>query len=122
MNKLIDKMVKQESHKQNWALPIAPASFFAMTLGLAETGNAWRNASSLWDLPKFIGEVFETLAVISFVWWLVIYINKWMNHREAAVSELKDPIQSSFLALIPESIILVAAAIYTYHRVAYRYL
>ena len=116
MNKLIDKKAKRESHKQNLALPIAPASFFAMTLGLAETGNAWRNASSLWNLPKFIGEVFETLAVISFVWWLVIYINKWMNHREAAVNELKDPIQSSFLALIPESVILVAAAIYTYHQ------
>jgi len=100
--------------KQKYTLPIAPASFFAMTLGLAETGNAWRNASVLWKLPSYIGEVLEGLSILSFIWWLTLYINKWMQHRKLAVTEFNDPVQSSFLALIPESIILMALAVHIY--------
>jgi len=114
MNKLINKMAKQESHKQNLALPIAPASFFAMTLGLAETGNAWRNATLLWNLPSYIGELLQGLAVLSFIWWLILYINKWIKHRNLAITEFNDPVQSSFIALIPESIILMALSVHIY--------
>lgn len=114
MDKIADKTVQQQSQKQKITLPLAPASFFAMTLGLAETGNAWRNATSLWNLPWYIGEILEALAIISFVWWLTLFINKWILHRKLAVAEFNDPVQSSFLALIPESIILVALAIYIY--------
>ncbi|KQB39877.1 hypothetical protein [Flavobacterium aquidurense] len=114
MNKLADTTAQQEFQKQKSTLPIAPASFFAMTLGLAETGNAWRNASSLWNLPFYIGEVLEGLAVISFVWWLILYCNKWIKHRKLAITEFNDPVQSSFLALIPESIILMAIAVHIY--------
>ncbi len=114
MDKIADKTVQQQFQKQKITLPIAPASFFAMTLGLAETGNAWRNATSLWNLPSYIGEVLEGLAVLSFIWWLLLYCNKWIQHRKLAVNEFKDPVQSSFLALIPESIILMAIAIHIY--------
>lgn len=104
---------------QKTVLPLAPASFFAMTLGLAETGNAWRNATALWHLPAIVGEILQLLAVVSFVWWLLIYVHKWINFREAANQELRDPVQASFIALIPESIILVALAILPYlHSVA----
>lgn len=114
MDKIIDKTAQKEVYTQKIRLPIAPASFFAMTLGLAETGNAWRNAVSLWNLPSYIGEVLEALAVISFLWWLLLYCNKWMQHRKAAIAEFNDPVQSSFLALIPESIILMAVAVHIY--------
>jgi tellurite resistance protein len=114
MNKIPDKAVEQEIQLQKNKLPIAPASFFAMTLGLAETGNAWRNASSLWNLPSFIGEILEGLAVISFLWWLLLYCNKWIQHRKLAVNEFNDPVQSSFLALIPESILLMAITFHIY--------
>ncbi|OIV40057.1 hypothetical protein [Flavobacterium johnsoniae] len=116
MDKVISKSESNTSIINKFSLPLAPVSFFAMTLGLAETGNAWRNASVIWKLPVFIGEFFEILAVISFVWWITVYINKWISHKTAAVSELKDPVQSSFIALIPESIILVALAIHTYNQ------
>jgi tellurite resistance protein len=114
MDKIEHKTVQQEIQKQKITLPIAPASFFAMTLGLAETGNAWRNASSLWNLPSHIGEVLEGLALLSFLWWLLLYCNKWIQHRKLAIAEFKDPVQSSFLALIPESVILMALAIHVY--------
>ncbi|MTH15824.1 hypothetical protein [Flavobacterium sp. LC2016-01] len=114
MNKIAEKVIENDFKTRSFTLPIAPASFFAMTLGLAETGNAWRNAGSLWDLPSYIGEILEAAAFISFIWWLVLYVNKWFQHRDAAVAELNDPVQSSFIALIPESIILMALAFHFY--------
>jgi tellurite resistance protein len=116
MDKITDKTTEQQIQVQKITLPIAPASFFAMTLGLAETGNAWRNATSLWNMPSYIGEILEGLAVISFLWWLMLYINKWIQHRKLAITEFNDPVQSSFLALIPESIILMAIAIHIYSQ------
>jgi tellurite resistance protein len=104
------------------ALPIAPASFFAMTLGLAETGNAWRLATAVWGVPPQVGEVLQLLAVLSFIWWLALYVNKWIRHRDAAAAEARDPVQSAFLALIPESVILVALALSPYDDAAARVL
>jgi tellurite resistance protein len=95
-------------------LPLAPASFFAMTLGLAETGNAWRFAVNTWGISPAVGETLEALAALSFVWWMALYINKWINHRKAALAEARDPVQSAFLALIPESLILMALALQPY--------
>lgn len=117
MNKIVEKVLPTQVETQTFKLPIAPASFFAMTLGLAETGNAWRNAVTLWNLPYYIGEIFEAAALLSFIWWLTLYINKWFAHRDLAVTELNDPVQSSFIALIPESIILMALAFHLYSRV-----
>lgn len=93
---------------------LLPASFFALTLGLAETGNAWRFAHNLWALPPLAGEVLQMLAVLSFLLFLALYAHKWMAHRAAAVAEMRDPVQSAFLALIPESLILVALALHPY--------
>ena len=91
-----------------------PASFFALTLGLAETGNAWRFAHSLWALPPLAGEILQALAVLSFLLFLALYAHKWLVHRAAAMAETRDPVQSAFLALIPESLILVALALQPY--------
>jgi tellurite resistance protein len=93
---------------------LLPASFFALTLGLAETGNAWRFAHKLWSLPPLAGEVLQTLAILSFIVFTGLYVHKWMAHRAAAVAETRDPVQSAFLALIPESVILIALALQPY--------
>jgi len=116
MNKIIQKDWDQSFQKQKFTLPIAPASFFAMTLGMAETGNAWRNAAAIWNLPAYFGEVLEGLALISFLWWLILYCNKWIQHRKSALAEFNDPVQSSFIALIPESVILMALAFHPYSQ------
>lgn len=100
--------------QRDW--PLIPASFFAMTLGLAETGSAWRMGASLWHLPTAPGEVLQALGAASFVFWLTLFVYKWGAHREAAVTELHDPVQSSFIALIPESVILMALAALPYQR------
>jgi tellurite resistance protein len=93
---------------------LLPASFFALTLGLAETGNAWRFAHNLWALPPLAGEALQALAVLSFIVFVALYAHKWLAHRAAAVAETRDPVQSAFLALIPESLILVALALQPY--------
>jgi tellurite resistance protein len=93
---------------------LLPASFFALTLGLAETGNAWRFAHHLWSLSAFAGEALEVLAALSFAVFIALYINKWLAHRSAALAETRDPVQSAFLALIPESVILIALALQPY--------
>jgi tellurite resistance protein len=93
---------------------LLPASFFALTLGLAETGNAWRFAHNLWALPPLAGELLQALAVLSFLVFGALYAHKWLAHRAAAIAETRDPVQSSFLALIPESLILVALALQPY--------
>lgn len=93
---------------------LLPASFFALTLGLAETGNAWRLAHHLWSLPPFAGELLQALAALSFIVFIALYAHKWLAHRAAALAETRDPVQSAFLALIPESVILVALALEPY--------
>lgn len=93
---------------------LLPASFFALTLGFAETGNAWRFAHDLWALPSLAGEVLQALAVLSFLLFAALYAHKWLAHREAALAEARDPVQSAFLALMPESLILVALALQPY--------
>jgi tellurite resistance protein len=94
---------------------LLPASFFALTLGLAETGNAWRFAHHLWaGLPPLAGEVLQALAILSFIVFIALYLHKWRAHRVAALAETRDPVQSAFLALIPESVILIALALQPY--------
>lgn len=95
-------------------LPLAPLSFFAMTLGFAETGNAWRWATEALQFNELPGEILELLALLSCVWWLFLYINKWFSYRTHAINELRDPIQASFLALLPESLLLSALALAPY--------
>lgn len=91
-----------------------PASFFALTLGLAETGNAWRYAHHLWNIPPQVGELLQALAIMSFLIFIAMYAAKWISHRTVALSELHDPVQSAFLALIPESLILIALGLQPY--------
>ena len=93
---------------------LLPASFFALTLGLAETGNAWRFAHNLWSLPPMAGELLQALAILSFVVFIALYAQKWLFHRAAALAETRDPVQSAFLALIPESLVLIALALQPY--------
>lgn len=99
---------------QSRLLPMAPLSFFAMTLGFAETGNAWRWATETLHYSSVPGEILQALALFSCAWWLLLYLNKWVSYRSHAVNELRDPIQASFLALLPESLLLSALALAPY--------
>jgi tellurite resistance protein len=88
-----------------------PASLFGMLLGLIGLGIAWREASALWAIPGWFAEAI--LGVASLIWLIlcVLYAGKLWTARAQILAEWGHPIQSSFLALIPITTMLVSIAV-----------
>jgi tellurite resistance protein len=99
-------------------VPVIPASFFGIVLGLAGLGGSWRTAHRLWGLPAEIGEALMLTAALVWAILIVLYIAKWVLVREAAQREINDPIQCCFLGLIGVSTSLIALAAFPYSRLA----
>jgi tellurite resistance protein len=98
-------------------LPIVPASFFGIVLGLAGIGSSWRQASVLWGLPRAIGEALMALAALVWATLIVLYTLKWLLARQDAVDEVSHPIQCCFIGLVGVSTMLMAGATLPYSRV-----
>jgi tellurite resistance protein len=89
-------------------LPIVPASFFSIVLGLAGLANAWRIAHALWDMPAWIGEV---LMLIAAAVWLVVaalFAAKWTFRRGEARAEADNLVQCCFIGLAGVATMLIA--------------
>jgi tellurite resistance protein len=100
-------------------IPLVPASFFGMVLGLAGLGSAWRLAHVAWGLPASIGEL--TMLAAGIVWLMVtlLYALKWGAAREAALAEADHPVQCCFIGLAGVATMLVAGGVAPYsHQVA----
>ncbi|PXV53594.1 tellurite resistance protein [Dyella jiangningensis] len=95
-------------------LPLIPASFFGIVLGLAGLGGAWRIAHRVWHLPSAVGESILLLATAVWLVLLVLYVAKWFSARAHAIAELDHPIQCCFVGLIGVTTMLVAAAALPY--------
>ena len=95
-------------------IPVIPASFFAIVLGTTGLGTAWRAGHGLWGLPAQIGEGFAALGVLSWAVLLVFYILKWITAPEAAKTEINDPVQAGFVALVGELTMIAALGILPY--------
>lgn len=80
-------------------LPIVPASFFGIVLGVAGLGGAWRVAHRVWALPAMIGESLLLLAALIWLMLLTLYTAKWIVARSAAITELGHPVQCCFVAM-----------------------
>jgi len=91
-----------------------PASFFSINLGLTGLGGAWRLASELWHLPKWIGETI--LGVDAAIWVLLLigYIAKMIWRYPSFREEFSHPVSCCFIGLIPTSAMLIAVAARTY--------
>ena len=74
-------------------LPLVPASFFGVVLGLSGLANAWRVGARIWRLPAFIGEVLTFMALTVWLVLIVLYALKWMVAREEALKEVAHPVQ-----------------------------
>jgi tellurite resistance protein len=99
---------------QHLSLPLVPATFFGMVLGLGGLGNGWRVATRVWNAPSFVGEVLSLCAATVWLAWLVLYGLKWVIAREEAVAELQHPIQSFFVALIPVATLMASISVAPY--------
>jgi tellurite resistance protein len=78
---------------------IIPASFFGMPLGLIALGLAWRSAAAVWRVPPIIEESLIWGGSLLWMCFFVLYLAKWLWHREAAESEFKDAVQCCFVGL-----------------------
>jgi tellurite resistance protein len=97
-------------------LPIIPAAFFGMVLGLAGLGNAWRAAHAAWQVPAAIGEAIEAVAAAVWAILIVLFALKWLFARAAAQAEAAHPIQCCFIGLAGVSTMLIAIAALPYSR------
>lgn len=95
-------------------IPIVPASFFGMVLGLAGLGGAWRAAHLAWGAPALVGEL--VMSVAGLVWLVVtiLYGLKWLAAREVALTEAAHPVQCCFIGLAGVATMLVAGGVIPY--------
>ncbi|MDE1995435.1 MAG: dicarboxylate transporter/tellurite-resistance protein TehA [Rhizobiaceae bacterium] len=98
-------------------LPLVPAAYFGMVLGLAGLGGSWRAATRVWQLPSAIGEAIVFLSVAVWAVLLVLYILKWAVAREEALKEVAHPVQCCFIGLVGVATMLVAGGLLPYSRV-----
>ncbi|MGY2048030.1 dicarboxylate transporter/tellurite-resistance protein TehA [Methylobacterium sp. JK268] len=97
-------------------LPLVPAAFFGMVLGLVGLGTAWRAAAPLWGLPVPVGEAVMALGVLVWAALVVLYAAKWLVARPAALDEARHPVQCCFIGLAGVATMLVALAALPYAR------
>jgi tellurite resistance protein len=95
-------------------VPVVPASFFGMVIGLAGLGAAWRWAHQVWGLPAVVGEAIIWLSIAVWAGLTILYIAKWFVARDDARAEVEDPVQCCFVGLIGVATMLVAAGIQPY--------
>jgi tellurite resistance protein len=93
------------------SLPLVPASFFGIVLGLVGLGGGWRLAHRVWGLPAAIGEVLLALGGLVWAVLVVLYAAKWLLARDAALAEVAHPVQCCFAGLAGVATMLVAAAL-----------
>jgi tellurite resistance protein len=99
-------------------LPLVPAAFFSMVLGLTGLANDWRAAHAAWGLPAAVG---ETLHAVAFLTWLVIavlYALKWLAAPSVAKEEASHAVHCCFIGLAGVATMLVAQGVLPYSRPA----
>ena len=96
--------------KSHRPLPVVPASFFGIVLGLAGLGGSWRAARQVWGLPTWIGEVLMLAGALVWAVLLALYVAKWALAREDALREVADPVQCCFIGLAGVTTLLIAVA------------
>jgi tellurite resistance protein len=95
-------------------VPVVPAAYFGMVLGLSGLGVAWRWAHKVWSVPASIGEAICFLAIAVWVALIALYIAKWLVARDEALAEIAHPVQCCFVGLIGVATMLAGGCILPY--------
>jgi tellurite resistance protein len=85
-----------------------PASLFGMPVGIMGLAGAWTVGARIWNLPAGIAAGIAIAGALVWAVLIVLYANKWLHNRVAAVVEARDPVQSSFVSLLLISSMLVS--------------
>jgi tellurite resistance protein len=122
-NKLHSRSSNQSSFNQvgepmttRFKLPIIPAAFFGIVLGLAGLGGAWREAHEVWHAPALVGETLMALATIVWALLLGLFILKWIFVPKEALGEAYHPVQCCFIGLAGVATMLIALGGLRYSR------
>ncbi len=95
-----------------------PVAFFSIAVGSLALANAWRVGVRLWQLPQAVSEVLSAAALAVWLSLLIAYARKWLVQREAALAEMRHPVQSAFAALGMVSSLLAAQLLLPWSRPA----
>jgi len=87
-----------------------PVPLFAMVMGTAGLGLAWRKAHEVFGLPSVVGEAILVLATTLFVAVAGLYLLKLARHPEAVRGEFLHPIRANFFPTLSISLLLLAIA------------
>jgi tellurite resistance protein len=90
------------------------ATMFGMVLGIGGLGSGWRVAAHVWNAPAVVGEALALTAASIWTVWLVLYALKWIRTPKAALDELKHPIQSFFIVIVPMTTMIASWSIAPY--------
>ena len=99
-------------------IPLIPAAYFGMVLGLAGLGTAWRSAAQAWQLPAVIGEAIMAVAIAVWAILVLLFALKWLVARIDALEEAAHPVLCCFIGLAGVATMLAAGAILPYSRPA----
>ncbi|WP_250513168.1 dicarboxylate transporter/tellurite-resistance protein TehA [Caballeronia sp. INDeC2] len=93
-----------------------PVAFFGIAVGSLALAGAWRAAARVWTIPEALPALLTAGALVVWLAVLFAYGRKWVVQRDAAIAEMRHPVQSSFAALVPVSTMLAAQAVQAYSR------
>jgi len=87
-----------------------PVGAFAIVMGVAGTARAWALASTVLGVPSWVGAVLAWFAFGIFLTLLGAYAAKAVLHSDAVLAEARHPVRGAFVATIPVSALVLAAA------------
>lgn len=97
-------------------LPLVPASFFGIVLGLAGLSNAWRAAHGAWGVPLEVADILLIFAVAAWAIVGALYALKWAVAPAIAEEEASHPVQCCFIGLAGVSTLLIAHGVLPFSR------
>ncbi|HMA50006.1 MAG TPA: dicarboxylate transporter/tellurite-resistance protein TehA, partial [Magnetospirillaceae bacterium] len=97
-------------------IPIIPASYFGMVLGLSGLGTAWRFAAKVWQLPSIVGEAISLTSVAIWAILMLLFVLKWLLARPEAMAEAAHPVACCFIGLAGVATLLAAGGLLPYCR------
>ncbi|MCB2099871.1 MAG: SLAC1 anion channel family protein [Rhodobacterales bacterium] len=87
-----------------------PVPLFALTMGLAGLGLAWRAAGHVLAWPAMIGEAILALSAFTFLATAALYGTKAVRFPQAVKAEFQHPVRANFFPTIPICLVLMATA------------
>src|SRR5215813_7082883 len=85
-----------------------PPNFFAITMGLAGLGAAWRLAGSLYGFPVQISDILYLTAAIVYVLLIISFAAKLVLAWKTVIADFKHPVIGPFNSLFPITGMLLA--------------